>query len=128
MASVHIRNVHKHFGGTHVIRGVDVDIADGEFAVLVGPSGCGKSTLLRMIAGLESITSGELRVSGRVVNDLSPKDRDMAMVFQNYALYPHMTVGENMGFSLRISKVPKAEIEQRVRHAADILALGPLLE
>src|SRR5437868_10537136 len=96
MASVHIRNVQKYFGGTHVIRGVDVDIADGEFAVLVGPSGCGKSTLLRMIAGLEEISGGTIEIGGRVVNDMPPKERDIAMVFQNYALYPHMKVRDNM--------------------------------
>jgi multiple sugar transport system ATP-binding protein len=110
-----------------VIHGISVDIPDGEFVVLVGPSGCGKSTLLRMIAGLESITSGQIRVAGRVVNDVSPKDRDMAMVFQNYALYPHMTVARNMGFSLTLSNVRQTEIEQRVRRAAEILDLGPLL-
>jgi multiple sugar transport system ATP-binding protein len=128
LADLSIQNVQKSYGSHAVIHGIDVNVADGEFAVLVGPSGCGKSTLLRMIAGLETISSGEIRMSGRVVNDLSPKDRDMAMVFQNYALYPHMTVGENMGFSLTISKVRKAEIEQRVRRAAEILALDPLLE
>jgi multiple sugar transport system ATP-binding protein len=128
LANLSIHNVKKSYGSHAVIHGVSVDIPDGEFAVLVGPSGCGKSTLLRMIAGLETITSGQIRVAGRVVNDLSPKDRDMAMVFQNYALYPHMTVGENMGFSLKIGNVPKAEIEQRVGRAAEILALGSLLE
>src|SRR6187549_1990448 len=102
MAGVDIRAVHKHFGSTHVIRGVDVAIADGEFCVLVGPSGCGKSTLLRMIAGLENITGGEIEIGGRVVNHVHPKERDIAMVFQNYALYPHMTVGANMGFSLAL--------------------------
>jgi multiple sugar transport system ATP-binding protein len=128
MASVHIRNVHKHFGGTHVIRGVDVDIADGEFAVLVGPSGCGKSTLLRMIAGLEEIGSGEIAIGGKVVNDMQPKERDIAMVFQNYALYPHMTVRDNMAFSMLLARRSRSEIDERVAKAAAILGLGDLLE
>jgi multiple sugar transport system ATP-binding protein len=128
MASVQIRNVHKHFGGTHVIRGVDIDIADGEFAVLVGPSGCGKSTLLRMIAGLEQIGSGEIAIGGRVVNDMQPKERDIAMVFQNYALYPHMTVRDNMAFSMLLAKRPRAEIDERVAKAAGILGLSDLLQ
>ncbi|MGZ5114393.1 MAG: ABC transporter ATP-binding protein, partial [Usitatibacter sp.] len=115
MASVHIRNVHKQFGGTQVIRGVDIDITDGEFAVLVGPSGCGKSTLLRMIAGLEEISSGEIEIGGRIVNDMQPKERDIAMVFQNYALYPHMSVYENMSYGLRIRRMPPAEINERVQ-------------
>src|SRR6188768_2134196 len=102
MASVAIHDVRKRFGGAEVIRGVSIDIADGEFAVLVGPSGCGKSTLLRMIAGLENISAGEIEIGGRVVNHVHPKERDIAMVFQNYALYPHMTVGANMGFSLSL--------------------------
>src|ERR1700675_1588593 len=113
MAAVHIRGVHKHFGGTRVIRGVDVDIADGQFAVLVGPSACGKSTLLRMIAGLEEITAGEIEIGNRVVNRVPPKERDIAMVFQNYALYPHMTVRDNMAFSLQLAKRPKKEVEER---------------
>jgi len=128
MASVQIRNVHKHFGGTHVIRGVDIEIADGEFAVLVGPSGCGKSTLLRMIAGLEEITSGEIAIGGRVVNDVAPKERDIAMVFQNYALYPHMKVRDNMAFSMLLAKRPRAEIDERVAKAAAILGLAELLD
>jgi multiple sugar transport system ATP-binding protein len=128
MASVHIRNVKKQFGGTPVIRGVDVDIADGEFAVLVGPSGCGKSTLLRMIAGLEEITEGEIEIGGRVVNDMPPKERDIAMVFQNYALYPHMTVRDNMAFSMLLARRPRAEIDERVQKAASILGLAELLE
>src|SRR5690348_356299 len=128
MASVHIRGVHKHFGGTHVIRGVDIDIADGEFAVLVGPSGCGKSTLLRMIAGLEEITSGQIEIGGKVVNDMPPKERDIAMVFQNYALYPHMTVRDNMAFSMLLAKRSRAEIDERVKKAAGILGLADLLE
>ena len=104
MASVEIRDVRKAYGSTAVIHGVDVDIKDGEFVVLVGPSGCGKSTLLRMIAGLENITGGQILIGGRVVNDVPPKERDIAMVFQNYALYPHMTVYDNMGFSLRLRR------------------------
>src|SRR5262249_40451051 len=127
MASVAIRDVRKAFGAIEVIHGVDVLIDDGEFVVLVGPSGCGKSTLLRMIAGLENITSGEIRIGERVVNRVPPKERDIAMVFQNYALYPHMTVAANMGFSLMLRGAPKTEIEQRVGGAADILGLGPLL-
>jgi len=128
MASVQIRAVEKYFGGTQVIRGVDVDIEDGQFAVLVGPSGCGKSTLLRMIAGLESITRGEILIGGKMVNDIPPKERDIAMVFQNYALYPHMTVFDNMAFSLMLAKVDKAAIRQRVDRASEILGLGDLLK
>jgi multiple sugar transport system ATP-binding protein len=128
MASVSIRGVQKQFGGTQVIRGVDVEIADGEFAVLVGPSGCGKSTLLRMIAGLEEITGGEIAIGGKVVNTMQPKERDIAMVFQNYALYPHMTVRDNMAFSMLLAKRSRAEIDERVKKAAGILGLGELLE
>jgi multiple sugar transport system ATP-binding protein len=128
MASVAIRDVRKAFGAIEVIHGVDVLIDDGEFVVLVGPSGCGKSTLLRMIAGLENITSGEIRIGERVVNKMPPKERDIAMVFQNYALYPHMTVAANMAFSMMLRGAPKSEIEQRVAGAADILGLGPLLD
>ncbi len=128
MASVAIRDVRKAFGAIEVIHGVDVSIADGEFVVLVGPSGCGKSTLLRMIAGLENITAGEIRIGERVVNNMPPKERDIAMVFQNYALYPHMTVAANMGFSMRLRGAPKHEIETRVKRAADILGLGPYLD
>ncbi|HEY2886495.1 MAG TPA: sn-glycerol-3-phosphate ABC transporter ATP-binding protein UgpC [Rhizomicrobium sp.] len=128
MASVAIRGVRKAFGAIAVIHGVDISIRDGEFVVLVGPSGCGKSTLLRMIAGLENITSGEICIGDRVVNRLPPKERDVAMVFQNYALYPHMTVAANMGFSLKLRGAPKAEINTRVQRAADILGLGPYLE
>jgi multiple sugar transport system ATP-binding protein len=128
MASVAIRDVHKAFGLTGVIHGVDISIRDGEFVVLVGPSGCGKSTLLRMIAGLENITSGEIRIGERVVNDLPPKARDVAMVFQNYALYPHMTVAANMGFSLKLRRAPRQEINSRVQRAAEILGLGPYLD
>jgi multiple sugar transport system ATP-binding protein len=128
LASVRIRNVHKRFGSTHVIRGVDIEIADGEFAVLVGPSGCGKSTLLRMIAGLEEISGGEIEIGGRVVNDVLPKERDIAMVFQNYALYPHMKVRDNMAFSLLLAKRPRAEIDERVEKAASILGLAEFLD
>ena len=128
MAAVGIASVHKHFGATHVIRGVDVDIADGEFCVLVGPSGCGKSTLLRMIAGLEEITEGEIRIGDRVVNRVPPKARDVAMVFQNYALYPHMTVRDNMSFALMLAKTPRDEITRQVDRAAGILGLGALLD
>ena len=128
MASVGIRDVKKAFGATQVIHGVDISIGDGEFVVLVGPSGCGKSTLLRMIAGLENITAGEIRIGERVVNNVPPKERDIAMVFQNYALYPHMTVAANMGFSLRLRGAAKSEIDQRVNRAAEILGLKPLLE
>jgi multiple sugar transport system ATP-binding protein len=127
MASVAIRDVKKAFGAHAVIHGVNVEIDDGEFVVLVGPSGCGKSTLLRMIAGLENISAGEIRIGNRVVNQLPPKERDVAMVFQNYALYPHMTVAANMGFSMRLRGTNKAEIEQRVARAAEILGLTPLL-
>jgi multiple sugar transport system ATP-binding protein len=128
MARVTIRAVHKRFGSTHVIRGVDIAIADGEFCVLVGPSGCGKSTLLRMIAGLEEIAEGEVSIGDTVVNRVPPKERDIAMVFQNYALYPHMTVRDNMSFALLLAKQPKTEIEQRVARAADILGLAPYLD
>jgi multiple sugar transport system ATP-binding protein len=128
MASVAIRDVRKAFGAVQVIHGVDIAIDDGEFVVLVGPSGCGKSTLLRMIAGLENITGGEIRIGERVVNNLPPKERDIAMVFQNYALYPHMTVADNMSFSMRLRGAPKQEIETRVKRAAEILGLTALLE
>ena len=128
MTSVNIANVHKSFGATHILRGVSVDIEDGEFVILVGPSGCGKSTLLRMIAGLESVSAGEIRIGPRVVNNVPPKERDIAMVFQSYALYPHMTVAENMAFSLNLRKAPKETITQRVDHAARILGLGALLD
>ena len=110
MASIDIAAIRKAYGSTHVLHGVDLTIKDGEFVVLVGPSGCGKSTLLRMIAGLEDISSGEIRIGGRRVNDLDPKDRDIAMVFQSYALYPHMTVAENMSYSLRLRKTAKEKI------------------
>jgi multiple sugar transport system ATP-binding protein len=128
MAAVDIRGVRKAFGATAVIHGVDVAIGDGEFVVLVGPSGCGKSTLLRMIAGLEEISGGEIAIDGRVVNDVPPKERDIAMVFQNYALYPHMTVRENMAFSLRLRRTAAAEVARRVKDAAEILGLETLLD
>jgi len=128
MATVEIRDVRKAFGPFEVLHGVSVDIADGEFVVLVGPSGCGKSTLLRMLAGLENITSGEIAIGGKVVNAVPPKDRDIAMVFQNYALYPHMTVFDNMAFSLTLAKAPKSVTEQEVGRAAKILGLEPLLQ
>jgi len=127
MASVAIRGVRKAFGSTTVIHGVDISIGDGEFVVLVGPSGCGKSTLLRMIAGLENITAGEIRIGERVVNRVPPKERDVAMVFQNYALYPHMTVADNMAFSMKLRGAPKSEIDERVNRAAAILGLTQLL-
>ena len=128
MGAVSINDVRKSFGTAEVLHGISVEIAEGEFAVLVGPSGCGKSTLLRMIAGLEDITSGEISIGGRVVNALAPKDRDIAMVFQSYALYPHMTVAENMGFSLKLSGVPKPERRKRVEEAAAILGLTDYLD
>jgi multiple sugar transport system ATP-binding protein len=128
MAQVTLSKVVKKFDQTEAVRGIDLDIADQEFVVLVGPSGCGKSTTLRMIAGLEETTAGEITIGGQVVNDLPPKDRDIAMVFQNYALYPHMTVFENMSFGLRLKKFPKAEIKQRVERAATILDITELLE
>ena len=128
MASVSIRNVTKSFGAVNVIQGISMDIQDGEFVVMVGPSGCGKSTLLRMVAGLETITSGSIAIGERVVNELEPKDRDIAMVFQNYALYPHMSVFDNMAYGLRIQGRPKAEIAQRVQRAAQILELAQLLK
>ena len=128
MASVDIQDVRKFYGQLETIKGVTVDVPDGAFVVLVGPSGCGKSTLLRMIAGLEDISGGTISIGGRVINDVEPKHRDIAMVFQNYALYPHMTIAENMGFSLRLAKRPKDEIDQRVREAAGILGLADYLD
>jgi multiple sugar transport system ATP-binding protein len=128
MASVSFRNVEKSFGSTRIIHGIGFDIADGEFTVLVGPSGCGKSTLLRMLAGLEEISGGTIAIDDHVVNDIESKDRDIAMVFQSYALYPHMTVGDNMGFSLRLRKADPALTKERVANAARILNLGPYLE
>ncbi len=128
MASVQLRRLVKDYGATRVVHGIDLDIAKDEFVALVGPSGCGKSTTLRMIAGLEDISDGEVLIDGQVVNEHAPKDRDIAMVFQDYALYPHMSVYDNLSFGLSVQKVPKAEIEQRVRAAADILNITDLLE
>ena len=129
MASLSLRNVQKTYaGGTQVVHGIDMEIADGEFIVIVGPSGCGKSTLLRMVAGLEAITAGEIAIGERVVNKLEPKDRDIAMVFQNYALYPHMSVYDNMAYGLRMRGVGRDEIRRRVDRAAGILRLDGLLE
>src|SRR5258705_10299537 len=127
MAQVALRNIVKTFDKTPAVQGIDLDIADREFIVLVGPSGCGKSTTLRMVAGLEEATSGEIYIGDQLVNDVPPKDRDIAMVFQNYALYPHMTVFENMSFGLRLRKFPKAEIKERVDNAARILDITDLL-
>ncbi len=129
MAEVSLRKVEKSYdGGVQAVRGIDLEIADEEFVVLVGPSGCGKSTTLRMIAGLEEITGGEIAIGGTVVNDIPPRDRDIAMVFQNYALYPHMSVFDNMAFGLKLRRMPKDEIKRRVDEAARILDIGPLLE
>jgi multiple sugar transport system ATP-binding protein len=128
MATVEFQRVEKHFGTTKVIHGVSFDIRDGEFMVLVGPSGCGKSTLLRMLAGLEEISGGSIAIDGRTVNDVDSKDRDIAMVFQSYALYPHMNVRDNMGFSLRLRKAPRLELDERVAKAARILNLEPYLD
>ncbi|WP_282169425.1 sn-glycerol-3-phosphate ABC transporter ATP-binding protein UgpC [Ruegeria atlantica] len=128
MATVTLENVKKSFGPTDVIHGIDVDIADGEFIVIVGPSGCGKSTLLRMVAGLETVTSGEIRIGEERANDKEPMDRDIAMVFQNYALYPHMSVRQNMGYGLKIAGLPKDQIDQKVTDAAKLLQLEPLLD
>ncbi len=132
MASISLRNVIKRYGqgakANQVIHGVSADIADGEFIVIVGPSGCGKSTLLRMVAGLEEISAGEIAIGGKVVNDIEPAQRDIAMVFQNYALYPHMTVFDNMAYGLKIAKMPKDQIRTRVDKAAKILELGALLK
>src|SRR5215475_5263478 len=125
MAKVAFKNLKKSYANLEVIHGVDMDVADGEFIVIVGPSGCGKSTLLRMVAGLEPITSGEIVIGERIVNALEPKDRDIAMVFQNYALYPHMTVFDNMAYGLRIRGMGRDEIASRVKRA-EILELGPL--
>src|ERR671922_685157 len=128
MASLSFREVRKRYGELEVIHGVSTEVADGEFVVIVGPSGCGKSTLLRMVAGLEVVTSGEIRIGNRVVNDLEPKDRDIAMVFQNYALYPHMSVYGNMSYGLRIKGFPRQDIEARVQNAAAILELTSFLK
>ena len=128
MAKVTISGLRKAFGAVEVIHGVDIDIADGEFVVLVGPSGCGKSTLLRLIAGLESVTAGKIAIGDRVVNNIPPKERDIAMVFQNYALYPHMNVANNMAFSLKLKKMARAEVKRRVANVAEILGLTPFLD
>jgi len=127
MAAVSFRDVRKTYRDQEVIHGMSAEVSDGEFLVIVGPSGCGKSTLLRMVAGLELITSGEIRIGARVVNELEPKDRDIAMVFQNYALYPHLSVYDNMAYGLRIRRLTRAQIEERVQRAAQILELGPFL-
>src|SRR5258706_732430 len=127
MAEVKLRKLVKNYDDTPAVRGIDLDIADKEFVVLVGPSGCGKSTTLRMIAGLEDITGGEVLIGGELVNDMPPKDRNIAMVFQNYALYPHMTVHENMSCGLRLKKLPKEDIARRVENAARILDISELL-
>src|ERR1700719_211406 len=128
MAEVALRDVRKSYAGTEVIHGVSCAIADGELVVVVGPSGCGKSTLLRMVAGLEEVTAGEVAIAGKVVNAVEPKDRDIAMVFQNYALYPHMTVRDNMAYGLKIRGLARGEIEARVKRAAGILQLDALLD
>ena len=129
MGSITLNAIDKVYeNGFHAVHKLSLDVADGEFLVLVGPSGCGKSTALRMIAGLESITSGELRIGDRVVNDLEPKDRDIAMVFQSYALYPHLTVRNNIAFALKLKKMPKEEINERVEKAARILELTENLD
>jgi multiple sugar transport system ATP-binding protein len=128
MGAVTIKDARKAYGPIEILHGVSIDIADGEFVVLVGPSGCGKSTLLRMIAGLEEITSGDIVVEGKVVNKLHPKERDIAMVFQSYALYPHMTVERNMGFSLKLARLPQEKIRARVADVAQILGLTPYLQ
>ncbi len=128
MADLKIQGLHKYYGDNHVVKGIDLDIPEGEFIVLVGQSGCGKSTLLRTIAGLEEVDEGTITIAGQVVNDMPPKDRDIAMVFQNYALYPYMTVYDNIAFGLRVRKLPEAEIRQKVHRAAEMLAIGHLLE
>src|SRR5437870_12784807 len=128
MAALSLRDVRKSYRDQEVVHGVSMEVADGEFMVIVGPSGCGKSTLLRMVAGLEIITAGEIRIGSRVVNDLEPKDRDIAMVFQNYALYPHMSVYENMSYGLRLKGFSRQEIESRVQKAAAILELKDYLK
>src|SRR5688500_62222 len=127
MAKVLLKNLNKKFDETHGVKDVSLEIRDREFVVLVGPSGCGKTKTLRMVAGLEDITSGEISIDGRVVNDLPPMDRDIAMVFQNYALYPHMSVYDNMAFGLKMRKFGRDEIQKRVREAAEVLGIQPLL-
>src|ERR1700751_420969 len=129
MAEIALEHITKRYGdGYEAVKDMNLDVSDGEFMILVGPSGCGKSTALRMVAGLEDITDGELKIGGTVVNDKAPKDRDLAMVFQNYALYPHMTVRDNMGFALKLAKTPPAEIDRKVSEAARILDLEPHLD
>ncbi|WP_323765722.1 sn-glycerol-3-phosphate ABC transporter ATP-binding protein UgpC [Marinovum sp.] len=128
MANVSVENLKKNYGTVEVIHGIDIDIQNGEFVALVGPSGCGKSTLLRMIAGLEDVTGGTVSIDNDVINDIAPRDRDIAMVFQSYALYPHMTVAQNMGFALKLAKVPADETEARIREAAATLNLTDYLE
>jgi multiple sugar transport system ATP-binding protein len=128
MATIEVDALNKHYGRFHVLRDINLSLRDGEFVVMVGPSGCGKSTLLRTIAGLEDATSGQIHVNGRDITQLAPRDRGLAMVFQNYALYPHMTVRQNMGFALRLAQRPKSEIDQAVTRAAEILQLTPLLD
>ena len=128
MASISIENLRKNYGAVEVIKGVSFEVEDGQFAVLVGPSGCGKSTLLRMIAGLECVTQGDIKLDGKRINDVCPDQRGIAMVFQSYALYPHMTVAENIGFSLDLKKVPKAQIRKEVARVAELLQLSPLLD
>src|SRR3984957_13839035 len=128
MANVRIGALHKSYGSVHAVRGVDLDIPDGEFTVLVGPSGCGKSTLLRTIAGLEDADSGDIEIGGEIVNHVRPRDRDVAMVFQDYALYPHMTVFGNISLSLRARRMPKPDIEERVKRVAGMLGVRPLLD
>ena len=127
MAEVNLTKVNKRYGPVHAVHDVDLTVADEEFVVLVGPSGCGKSTTLRMVAGLEEISGGTIEIGGRVVNDLPPRDRDIAMVFQNYALYPHMTVYDNLAFGLRNRKVPEADIRKEIDRAASILGIQPLM-
>src|SRR2546421_3143731 len=127
MGQVVLKSINKFYASVHAVKDVNLQIRDKEFVVFVGPSGCGKTTTLRMIAGLEAISSGDISIDGNVVNDLAPMDRDIAMVFQNYALYPHMSVYDNMAFGLKMRKFEKAEIEKRVRDAADILGIQPLL-
>src|SRR5260221_10134487 len=128
MGELVVQNLNKMYGDGHAVRDVNLEIRDREFVVLVGPSGCGKTTTLRMVAGLEEISSGEISIDGKVVNNLPPMDRDIAMVFQNYALYPHMSVYQNMAFGLRMRKFQKPEIDRRVKQAAEVLGIEPLLE
>ncbi|MHA1189928.1 MAG: ABC transporter ATP-binding protein, partial [Alphaproteobacteria bacterium] len=128
MARLVIRGLHKNYGKVEALRGIDLDIAEGEFCVFVGPSGCGKSTLLRTVAGLEEVNGGTIEIDGKIVNDLRPRDRNIAMVFQNYALYPYLNVFENIAFGLRARKVPAASVKKQVTDAAEMLGIGELLE